>query len=67
MQHPSVVVPQFLDDMKTINRALYTREDQVSPLNFKLSKYKIEKAHERNINMANIMTQLGRFSKNVIR
>lgn len=38
MQQPYVVEAQYLDGMKTINRAWYTREDQVSPVTFQLSK-----------------------------
>uniref|UniRef100_M1AX07 Integrase core domain containing protein n=1 Tax=Solanum tuberosum TaxID=4113 RepID=M1AX07_SOLTU len=52
--------------MTTINKAWYTREDQVSPLTYKLSKEKIDKDNERDQNMAKIMTQLDILSKNVM-
>ncbi|KAK4731451.1 hypothetical protein R3W88_024439 [Solanum pinnatisectum] len=52
--------------MTTINRAWYTREDQVYPLTFKLSKEQMKKDNERDQNMAKIMTQLDILSKNVI-
>uniref|UniRef100_M1DYA7 Uncharacterized protein n=1 Tax=Solanum tuberosum TaxID=4113 RepID=M1DYA7_SOLTU len=51
--------------MTTINRAWYTREDQVSTLTFKLTKEQIEKDQERDQNMAKIFTQLDILSKNV--
>ncbi|XP_049368430.1 uncharacterized protein LOC125833330 [Solanum verrucosum] len=63
---PYAVVAQLLDSMTTINRVWYTREDQVSPLIFKLSKQLIEKDHERDQNMAKIMTYLDILSKNVM-
>uniref|UniRef100_M1DPG6 Uncharacterized protein n=1 Tax=Solanum tuberosum TaxID=4113 RepID=M1DPG6_SOLTU len=66
MQQPYVIADQLLDGMTTINRALYTREDQASPLTFKLTKEKIEKDQERDQNMAKIMTQLDSWSKNVM-
>uniref|UniRef100_M1DX07 Uncharacterized protein n=1 Tax=Solanum tuberosum TaxID=4113 RepID=M1DX07_SOLTU len=58
MQQPYAVAAQLLDGMTTINRAWYTREDQVSPLTFKLSKEQMEKDNERDQNMAKIMTSL---------
>uniref|UniRef100_M1DPA2 Athila retroelement ORF1 protein n=1 Tax=Solanum tuberosum TaxID=4113 RepID=M1DPA2_SOLTU len=66
MQQPYVIVAQLLDDMTTINRAWYTREDQVSPLTFKLTKEQMEKDQERDQNLAKIMTQLDIMSKNVM-
>uniref|UniRef100_M1DTB4 Uncharacterized protein n=1 Tax=Solanum tuberosum TaxID=4113 RepID=M1DTB4_SOLTU len=66
MQQPYVVAAQLLDGMTTINKVWYTREDQVSPLTFKLSKEEIEKDHERDQNMAKIMAQLDILSKNVM-
>ncbi|KAK4721531.1 hypothetical protein R3W88_011764 [Solanum pinnatisectum] len=67
MQQPYAVAAQLLDGMTTINKAWYTREDQVSPLTFKLSKEQIEKDNERDQNMAKIMTQLDILSKNFMR
>uniref|UniRef100_M1E120 Uncharacterized protein n=1 Tax=Solanum tuberosum TaxID=4113 RepID=M1E120_SOLTU len=52
--------------MTTINRAWYTRESEVSPLTFKLTKEQMEKDYERDQNMAKIMTQLDILSKNVM-
>jgi len=66
MQQPYVIVAQLLDGMTKINRAWYTRENQVSSLTFKLTKEKIEKNKERDQNMAKIMTQLDILSKNVM-
>ncbi|KAK4724478.1 hypothetical protein R3W88_027257 [Solanum pinnatisectum] len=66
IQQPYVVATQLLDGMTTINRAWYTRKDQVSPLTFKLSTEHTEKDHERDQNMAKIMTQLDILSKNVM-
>uniref|UniRef100_M1D8A9 Uncharacterized protein n=1 Tax=Solanum tuberosum TaxID=4113 RepID=M1D8A9_SOLTU len=66
MQHPYVIGAQLLDGMTMINRAWYTREDQVSPLSFKLTKDQMEKNQERDQNMAKIMTQLDILSKNVM-
>jgi len=66
MQQPYAVAVQLLDGMTTINRAWYTREDQVSPVTFQLSKEQVEKDNERDQNMAKIMTQLDILSKNVM-
>uniref|UniRef100_M1DVF9 Integrase core domain containing protein n=1 Tax=Solanum tuberosum TaxID=4113 RepID=M1DVF9_SOLTU len=66
MQQPYVIAAQLLDGMTTINRAWYTREDQVSPLTFKLTKEQLEKDQARDQNMAKIMTQLDILSKNVM-
>uniref|UniRef100_M1DGS8 Integrase core domain containing protein n=1 Tax=Solanum tuberosum TaxID=4113 RepID=M1DGS8_SOLTU len=52
--------------MTKINRAWYTREDQVSPLTYKLTKEQIEKDQERDQSMANMMTQLDILSKNIM-
>ncbi|XP_049387606.1 uncharacterized protein LOC125851905, partial [Solanum stenotomum] len=38
MQQPYAVAAQLLNGMITINRVWYTREDQVSPVTFQLSK-----------------------------
>ncbi|KAK4724061.1 hypothetical protein R3W88_026840 [Solanum pinnatisectum] len=66
MQHPYKVASQLLNGMAKINRAWYTREDQVSPLTFRMSKDKIEKDQERDQNMAKIETQLDLLMKNVM-
>uniref|UniRef100_M1DHA8 Integrase core domain containing protein n=1 Tax=Solanum tuberosum TaxID=4113 RepID=M1DHA8_SOLTU len=65
MQQPYVIVAQLLDGMTSINRLWYTREDQVSPLTFKLTKKQMEKDQERDQNIAKIMTQLDILSKNI--
>lgn len=48
MKKPYVVAVQLLDGMTTINKAWYTREDQVSPVTFQLSNDQIEKDNERD-------------------
>ncbi|XP_049364030.1 uncharacterized protein LOC125828738 [Solanum verrucosum] len=67
MQQPYAVAAQLLDGMTTINREWYTREYQVSPLTFKLSKEQMNKYNERDQNMANIMKHLDILSKNVMK
>ncbi|XP_015163500.1 uncharacterized protein [Solanum tuberosum] len=67
MQQPYAVAAQLFDGMTTINRAWYTRKDQVSLVIFKLSKEHIENDNERDQKMAKIMTQLDILSKNCIR
>lgn len=52
--------------MTKINRAWYTHDDQVSPLNFRITKEQIEKDQERDQNMAKMMTKLDILSKNVM-
>uniref|UniRef100_M1DZ77 Integrase core domain containing protein n=1 Tax=Solanum tuberosum TaxID=4113 RepID=M1DZ77_SOLTU len=52
--------------MTKTNRAWYTREDQVSPLTFELTKEELEKDQERDQNMAKMMTQLDILAKNVM-
>uniref|UniRef100_M1DH39 Uncharacterized protein n=1 Tax=Solanum tuberosum TaxID=4113 RepID=M1DH39_SOLTU len=66
MQQPYAIAAQLLDGMTTINRAWYTREDQVSPVTFQVSKEQVEKDNERDQNMVKIMTQLDILSKNVM-
>ncbi|KAK4723998.1 hypothetical protein R3W88_026777 [Solanum pinnatisectum] len=66
MQQPYVIATQLLVVMTKINRTWYTREDQVSPLTFKLTKEQLEKDHERDQNMAKMMTLLDILAKNVI-
>ncbi|KAK4718119.1 hypothetical protein R3W88_016457 [Solanum pinnatisectum] len=66
MQQPYEVASQLLDCMTKINRVWYTREYQVSPLTFRMTKEQIEKDHERDQNMAKMMTQLDILEKNVM-
>uniref|UniRef100_M1D8H5 Integrase core domain containing protein n=1 Tax=Solanum tuberosum TaxID=4113 RepID=M1D8H5_SOLTU len=66
MQQPYEIASHLLNGMTKINRAWYTREDQVSPLTFRMTKEKIEKDQERDRNMAKMMTQLDILSKNVM-
>ncbi|WMV55093.1 hypothetical protein MTR67_048478 [Solanum verrucosum] len=66
MKQPYEVVYQFLDCMTKINKAWYTREDQVSPLTFRMTKEQIEKDQEREKKMAKMMTQLDILAKNVM-
>uniref|UniRef100_M1DDU9 Uncharacterized protein n=1 Tax=Solanum tuberosum TaxID=4113 RepID=M1DDU9_SOLTU len=63
---PYLIAAQLLDGMTKINRAWYTREDQMSPLTFKLTKEQIGKDQERDQNMAKMMTQLDILAKNVM-
>uniref|UniRef100_M1DJS1 Integrase core domain containing protein n=1 Tax=Solanum tuberosum TaxID=4113 RepID=M1DJS1_SOLTU len=64
MQQPYVIAAQLLDGMTKINR--YTREDQVSPLTFKLTKKQLGKDQERDQNMTKMMTQLDILAKNAM-
>uniref|UniRef100_M1DHC5 Integrase core domain containing protein n=1 Tax=Solanum tuberosum TaxID=4113 RepID=M1DHC5_SOLTU len=66
MQQPYEIASQLLDCMTKINKTWYIREDQVSPLNFRMTKEKIEKDQEKDLNMAKMMTQLDILSKNVM-
>ncbi|KAK4721335.1 hypothetical protein R3W88_011568 [Solanum pinnatisectum] len=66
IQQPYEVASQLLDCMTEINQAWYTREDQVSPLNFRMTKEQIEKDQERDQNMAKIMTLLDILAKNIM-
>ncbi len=52
--------------MRKINRAWYTREDQVSPLNVGLTNEQLEKNQDCDENLAKMMTQLDLLSKNVM-
>ncbi|WMV32946.1 hypothetical protein MTR67_026331 [Solanum verrucosum] len=52
--------------MTKINRAWYTREHQVSPLNIGLTKEQLEKNQERDENMAKMMTQMDLLTKHVM-
>ncbi|WMV30094.1 hypothetical protein MTR67_023479 [Solanum verrucosum] len=44
----------------------YSRDDQVSPLTFRMTKEQIEKDQERDENMSKMMTQMDLLSKHVI-
>jgi len=44
--------------MTKINRTWYTREDQVSPLTYSMTKEQIEKDQEQDENMAKMMSQM---------
>uniref|UniRef100_M1DPK5 Retrotransposon gag protein n=1 Tax=Solanum tuberosum TaxID=4113 RepID=M1DPK5_SOLTU len=48
MKQPYVISSQLLDCMTKINRAWYTREHQISPLTYKLTKEPFEKDQERD-------------------
>lgn len=54
-----------MEGMKTIDRAWYTHEHQVSRHEYTLSKEKIEKENERDQNMDKIMTQIDVLSKKI--
>lgn len=47
MQQPYEVASQPFDCMTKMNREWYTHEDQVSPLNFRMTKELIKKDQER--------------------
>jgi len=66
MKQPYDVASQLLDGMTKINRLWYTRERQVSPLTFRMTKDRVEKDQERDQNMAKMMTQLDILAKNVM-
>ncbi|KAK4708671.1 hypothetical protein R3W88_029596 [Solanum pinnatisectum] len=66
MQQPYEVASQLFDCMTKINREWYTREDQVSPLTFRMTKEQIKKDQKRDQNMAKMMTQLDILAKNVM-
>lgn len=52
MQQSYVIVSQLFDRMSNIKMASYTSEDHVSPLNFKLTKEKMEKYQNMDHKMA---------------
>uniref|UniRef100_M1DIU0 Transposable element protein, Retrotrans_gag n=1 Tax=Solanum tuberosum TaxID=4113 RepID=M1DIU0_SOLTU len=66
IQQPYEITSQLLNCMTKINRAWYTRKDQVYPFNFRITKEHIEKDQERDQNMAKMMTQSDIFAKNVM-
>ncbi|XP_015166988.1 uncharacterized protein [Solanum tuberosum] len=66
MQQPHIIAAQLLDGMTKFNWQWYTREDQGSPLTFKLTKEHIEKDQERDQYMAKMMTQMAILAKNVM-
>uniref|UniRef100_M1DB02 Integrase core domain containing protein n=1 Tax=Solanum tuberosum TaxID=4113 RepID=M1DB02_SOLTU len=66
MQHPFKIVSNVLDGMTKISHAWYTSKDQVSPLNFRMTKEQIEKDQERDENMDKMMTQMDLLSKHVM-
>uniref|UniRef100_M1DW04 Integrase core domain containing protein n=1 Tax=Solanum tuberosum TaxID=4113 RepID=M1DW04_SOLTU len=66
MQQPFEITSTLLDGMTKINRAGYTREDQVSPLTFRMTKEQIEKDQEQDQNMDKTMTQMNLLSKHVM-
>ncbi|WMV33083.1 hypothetical protein MTR67_026468, partial [Solanum verrucosum] len=58
MQQSFDIASTFLDEMTKINRAWYTKEDQVSSLNFGMTTEQEEKNQERDENMAKMMSQM---------
>uniref|UniRef100_M1DXZ1 Integrase core domain containing protein n=1 Tax=Solanum tuberosum TaxID=4113 RepID=M1DXZ1_SOLTU len=60
------IASTLLDEMTKINRAWYTREDQVSPLNLGLTNEQLKKNQERDENMAKIMIQMDLLTKHVM-
>ncbi|WMV41287.1 hypothetical protein MTR67_034672 [Solanum verrucosum] len=66
MRQPYEVADLLLDDMTKVNRAWHTREDQVPSLHVGQRKEKVEKDHERDENMAKMMTQINFLSKHVM-
>ncbi|XP_049406215.1 uncharacterized protein LOC125869833 [Solanum stenotomum] len=51
------ITSTLLDEMTKINHAWYTRQDQVSLLNFGMTKEQVEKNQELDENMAKMMSQ----------
>ncbi|WMV18947.1 hypothetical protein MTR67_012332 [Solanum verrucosum] len=66
MQQPFEIASTLLDGMTKINRAWYTKEDQVYPLTFRMTKEQIEKDQESDQNMAKMMPQMDLLSKYVM-
>jgi len=63
---PYEVVTLLLDYMTKFKLVWITREDQVFSLKLSMRKEQIEKDHERDENMAELMTQLVLLSKHVM-
>jgi len=66
MRQPFDIASALLDEMMKINRAWYTSEDHVSPLNLGLTKEQMVQKQERDQNMAKIMTQMDLLTKYVM-
>ncbi|WMV45666.1 hypothetical protein MTR67_039051 [Solanum verrucosum] len=66
MQQSFDIVSTLLNEMTKNNHAWYTRDDQVSPLNFGMMKEQMEKNQERDENMAKMMTQMDLLTKYVM-
>jgi len=60
------VVSVLLDEMTKIKRTWYTREDQVSAINFELSKEQMQNNQERDENMAKMISQIDLLTKHVM-
>jgi len=56
----------LLDDMTKVNQAWHTNMDKVSSQQSGISKEQMEKDHERNENITNMMTQLDFLYKHVM-
>lgn len=56
----------LLDEMTKINRAWYTQEDQVSPLNFKMINEQIYTEKEWDENICKMMSQMELLRKQVL-
>jgi len=60
------LVALLLDDMTKVNQELHAREDQMPLLQVGLRKEQIKKDHERDENIAKIITQNDLLSKHVM-
>lgn len=66
MQKPFEIAYTVLHRTTKIKFSWQTREDQVYPLNFKMTKEQIVKDQECDENMVKMMTQIDILSKHVI-
>jgi len=58
MLQPFEVASYLLDGMARVNQAWYTKEDQVSPLCFRLTQEQLDKEKERDENIKKMLSQM---------
>jgi len=58
MLQPFEVASFLLDGMARVNQAWYTKEDQVSPLCFRLTQEQLDKEKERDENIKKMLSQM---------
>jgi len=63
---PPPKMVKLRDEMTEINRAWYTQEDQVSPLNFRITKEQIDREKERDENTSKMMPLMELLRKQVL-